>query len=189
MKKVASPYWPVAVMILLLICGAASLYHSWADPIKAQALVSTGSLLAAIFLLCTAWLYIFTNQDTLSPLEKQWSESRQVHLSFGLIVKDERLAIWAANLGSAHSIILRERIRTPSGALEEFDGHMAVQAGKLELQIRRWVKLVRRADVMVGVDNGKIVNDLARAAAIRPTPVSVLVDVDVGVHRCGVPPG
>lgn len=56
-------------------------------------------------------------------------------------------------------------------------------------KIRWLVDLARRADVMVCVDNEKIVDEIARTAAIRQTPVSVLVDVDVGVHRCGVPPG
>lgn len=56
-------------------------------------------------------------------------------------------------------------------------------------KIRRLVDLARRADVMVCVDNEKIVDEIARTSAIRQTPVSVLVDVDVGLHRCGVPPG
>jgi D-serine deaminase-like pyridoxal phosphate-dependent protein len=33
------------------------------------------------------------------------------------------------------------------------------------------------------------VSDLARTAANRQTQVGVLADVDVGLHRCGVPPG
>jgi D-serine deaminase-like pyridoxal phosphate-dependent protein len=56
-------------------------------------------------------------------------------------------------------------------------------------KMRRLVDLARRADVIVCVDNEKIVNELARAAANRQTQLSVLVDVDVGLHRCGVPPG
>jgi hypothetical protein len=119
-------------MVLLLTCGAAALQRNWANPIKAQIIVSAGSLLATVLLLCITWLYVLTNQDTLALLEQQWSESRRVHLSFGLTVKDERLVIWVANLGSAHSIISRARIRTPSGALEEFEDHVAVEAGKLE---------------------------------------------------------
>jgi D-serine deaminase-like pyridoxal phosphate-dependent protein len=54
---------------------------------------------------------------------------------------------------------------------------------------RRFVELARRADVIVCVDNDKIAGDLARAARDRKTHVSVLVDVDVGLHRCGVTPG
>ena len=39
------------------------------------------------------------------------------------------------------------------------------------------------------VDNEKIADELARAGRNGGTPLSVLVDVDVGLHRCGVPPG
>ncbi len=56
-------------------------------------------------------------------------------------------------------------------------------------KIRRFVELARRADVIVCVDNEKIAGDLARAARDRRTEVSVLMDVDVGLHRCGTPPG
>ncbi len=56
-------------------------------------------------------------------------------------------------------------------------------------KIRRLVDLARRAEVIVCVDNEKIVDELARTAANRHTQLSVLVDVDVGLHRCGVPPG
>jgi D-serine deaminase-like pyridoxal phosphate-dependent protein len=56
-------------------------------------------------------------------------------------------------------------------------------------KICRLVDLARRAEVIVCVDNEKIVDELARTAANRRTQLSVLVDVDVGSHRCGVPPG
>lgn len=56
-------------------------------------------------------------------------------------------------------------------------------------KIRRLVDLARRAELIVCVDNEKIVDELARAAANCPTQLGVLVDVDVGAHRCGVPPG
>lgn len=56
-------------------------------------------------------------------------------------------------------------------------------------KIRRLVELARRADVIVCVDNEKVADELARAARNRHMQVSVLVDVDVGLHRCGVPPG
>jgi D-serine deaminase-like pyridoxal phosphate-dependent protein len=56
-------------------------------------------------------------------------------------------------------------------------------------KIHRLIELVRQADVIVCVDNEKNLNDLARAGRNAGTPVSVLVDVDVGLHRCGVQPG
>jgi D-serine deaminase-like pyridoxal phosphate-dependent protein len=42
---------------------------------------------------------------------------------------------------------------------------------------------------MVFIDNEKIMDEFARAAASHQALLSVLVDVDVGLHRCGVPPG
>ncbi len=56
-------------------------------------------------------------------------------------------------------------------------------------KIRRFVELARQADVIVCVDNEKVADDLARAGRNRQTTVSVLVDVDVGLHRCGAQPG
>ena len=56
-------------------------------------------------------------------------------------------------------------------------------------KIRRLIDLARHAEVMACVHNEKIVDEIARTSAIRQTPVSVLVEFDVGVHRCGVPPG
>jgi Alanine racemase, N-terminal domain len=54
-------------------------------------------------------------------------------------------------------------------------------------KIRRFVELARQADIIVCVDNDKVVD--AREARNRNVQVSVLVDVDVGLHRCGVSPG
>jgi len=56
-------------------------------------------------------------------------------------------------------------------------------------KMRRFVGLARRADVIVCIDNEKVAAELAREARNRNTQVSVLVDVDTGLHRCGVPPG
>ena len=57
------------------------------------------------------------------------------------------------------------------------------------VKIPRLVDLSRRSDLIVCVDNEKAAEDLARAARNSQTPLSVLVDVDVGLHRCGVAPG
>jgi D-serine deaminase-like pyridoxal phosphate-dependent protein len=57
------------------------------------------------------------------------------------------------------------------------------------LKISRLVELSRRADVMVAVDspdNVKMLSDHASAAATR---IGVLVEVDVGMGRCGVAAG
>ncbi len=53
----------------------------------------------------------------------------------------------------------------------------------------RFVELSREAPVIVAVDNPKVVADMARQARNRKAEVNVVVDVDLGLKRCGVPPG
>ena len=55
--------------------------------------------------------------------------------------------------------------------------------------IERYVDLSRRAPVIVAVDDCLVVADMTRAADGRVHELNVLVDVDVRLGRCGVPPG
>src|SRR6266849_5751536 len=55
--------------------------------------------------------------------------------------------------------------------------------------VRRFVELSREVPVLVAVDNVKVVSEMARLARNHKTEVSVLVDIDLGLKRCGVPPG
>lgn len=57
------------------------------------------------------------------------------------------------------------------------------------IKIRRLMELRRRADVMVTVDDIGNLADLSAAATAAGVEVRVLVEVDVGMGRCGVPPG
>jgi D-serine deaminase-like pyridoxal phosphate-dependent protein len=56
-------------------------------------------------------------------------------------------------------------------------------------KIRRLVELAHQSDVIACVDDEKVVDEFARASRNGDTSLSVLVDVDVGLHRCGMPPG
>ena len=58
-----------------------------------------------------------------------------------------------------------------------------------ETPIERFVELSREVPVLVAVDNPKVVADMVRLARNRKTEVNVLVDVDLGLKRCGMPPG
>src|SRR6516165_11449856 len=51
--------------------------------------------------------------------------------------------------------------------------------------VRRFVELSREVPVLVAVDNPKVVADLAQCARNRKAEVNVLVDVDLGLKRCG----
>ena len=56
-------------------------------------------------------------------------------------------------------------------------------------KIERLMALARRADVMVAVDDAHNVADLSEAAVAAGLTLKVLVEVDVGMMRCGVQPG
>jgi D-serine deaminase-like pyridoxal phosphate-dependent protein len=58
-----------------------------------------------------------------------------------------------------------------------------------ESPIGRFVELSREVPVLVAVDHPKVVTDMARLARNRKAEVNVLVDVDLGLKRCGMPPG
>jgi len=57
------------------------------------------------------------------------------------------------------------------------------------IKVRRLAELARRAQVRVCVDEAQNVEALAQAARTAGVTLGVLVEVDVGQHRCGVEPG
>jgi D-serine deaminase-like pyridoxal phosphate-dependent protein len=57
------------------------------------------------------------------------------------------------------------------------------------IKLRRLVDLARRAQVRVCVDDAQNVVDLSAAARAAGVTLGVLVEVDLGMSRCGVEPG
>lgn len=58
-----------------------------------------------------------------------------------------------------------------------------------EHKIARLVRLARHADIAVAVDNYDNAKEISDAAVIAGSSVRVLVEVNVGMDRCGVEPG
>ena len=58
-----------------------------------------------------------------------------------------------------------------------------------ESPLRRYLALSREAPVLIAVDNAAVVRDMGRLAQDAKADLNVLVDVDLGLKRCGVPPG
>ena len=56
-------------------------------------------------------------------------------------------------------------------------------------KIEKFAHLSREADLIVAVDSETTVAALAAASVRLQTPLSVVVDVDTGLRRCGVAPG
>ncbi len=93
-------------------------------------------------------------------------------------LKAGAIGITCATIGEAECLV-------QNGVRSVLLANEIVDASK----IRRFADLARRADVMVCVDNEQVADDLARAARDGNTQISVVIDVDVGLKRCGVPPG
>lgn len=88
------------------------------------------------------------------------------------------IGITCAKLGEAEVMV-------ESGIRDVLIANQIVGAHK----IRRLVSLARHADLMVAVDDARNVEELSQAAAAAHVSLRVLVEVDVGQHRCGVQPG
>lgn len=58
-----------------------------------------------------------------------------------------------------------------------------------EKKLRRLAELARRADVRVCVDDAENVKQMSDIAKEAGVTIGVLVEVDIGMNRCGVPPG
>ncbi len=58
-----------------------------------------------------------------------------------------------------------------------------------ESRINLLADLSRHADVIAAVDDERVVADMAWVSRNRGTPLNVVVDINVGLNRCGVDPG
>lgn len=58
-----------------------------------------------------------------------------------------------------------------------------------ENMVRRFVELSRGAPVIAAVDDATVISDMARQARGRTYELNLVVDLDLGLNRCGVPPG
>ncbi len=58
-----------------------------------------------------------------------------------------------------------------------------------EAKLERLAGLSRRASVMVAVDNDHVFSDMARVQRNRNVQFEVVVDINIGLDRCGVAPG
>lgn len=55
-------------------------------------------------------------------------------------------------------------------------------------KIKRLISLAKYSDVMVAIENASNAEEISTAAVAHHTTVRVLVEVDIGHHRCGVEP-
>ena len=58
-----------------------------------------------------------------------------------------------------------------------------------ESKLNRLAEMVRGASVVVAIDNESVVRDMARIQRNHKTQFVVVVDINIGLNRCGVAPG
>lgn len=74
-------------------------------------------------------------------------------------------------------------------ALVEHGVHSILIANEIvdEQSIKRLLDLSRRAEIVVAVDNPKVISDMARLSRDVGHPLHVVIDIEVGLARCGAP--
>jgi D-serine deaminase-like pyridoxal phosphate-dependent protein len=58
-----------------------------------------------------------------------------------------------------------------------------------EANLKKLIELSAEAEIILAVDNEKVVNELARLSSGKKNKLSLVVDIDLGLKRCGVQPG
>ena len=58
-----------------------------------------------------------------------------------------------------------------------------------EANLKRLIELSADTEIILAVDNEKVVNELARLSSGKKNKLGLVVDIDLGLKRCGVLPG
>jgi len=80
--------------------------------------------------------------------------------------------------------IAEAEVMADAGITDIFIAHQIVGRTKIE----RLISLAHRAQISVGVDSPQAATPLSMAFAQAGMRLRVLIEVDIGLHRCGVPP-
>ncbi|MDE0316792.1 MAG: DSD1 family PLP-dependent enzyme [Candidatus Poribacteria bacterium] len=88
------------------------------------------------------------------------------------------IGITCAKLGEAEAVI-------HAGIRDVLIANQIVSPHK----IARLINLAKHSEIMVAVDNAHNVQDISEAAKAKGVTIRVLVEVNIGMDRCGVEPG
>ncbi len=91
----------------------------------------------------------------------------------------------AGAIGVTCAKVSEAEVMAAAGIRDILIANEIIGAGK----VRRLAHLCSQADVVVAVDSPMGVAQLAQAARLAGTAPRVVVEVDLGMERCGVPPG
>ena len=88
------------------------------------------------------------------------------------------IGVTCAKLGEAEAVI-------HAGIRDVLIANQIVGAQK----IARLINLAKHSEIMVAVDNAQNVQAISEAASAKDVNVRMLVEVNIGMDRCGVEPG
>ena len=88
------------------------------------------------------------------------------------------IGVTCAKLGEAEAVI-------HAGVRDVLIANQVVGSHK----IARLINLARHSEIMVAVDNPQNVRDISEAAAAKGVTVRMLIEVNIGMNRCGVESG
>ena len=115
--------------------------------------------------------HLATTDASIRPHSKTYKSPMIAHL----LMRAGAIGQCCATVGEAEVMVY-------SGLDSIFVASEVVGAAK----IRRLISLARYAEIMVAVDSAENLADLSAAAVAGDVTLGVLVDVDVGMGRCGV---
>ena len=95
-----------------------------------------------------------------------------------------KLQLQCGAVGVTVAKIGEAEVMADAGIEDIFIAHQIVGSQKIE----RLVALARRAKLAVGVDSAEAAAPLSMSFAQQGLRLPVLLEVDVGLHRCGIPP-
>lgn len=99
------------------------------------------------------------------------------------ILAQKQLAAGAVGIGCAK--LGEAEVMAAAGINDILIGNQIIGVAKIE----RLINLARNTDVIVAVDNRQNVDQLSTTAAAKGVKIRIIVELDVGLHRCGVKPG
>ena len=107
------------------------------------------------------------------------------HFKNHKVPKLARMQLEAGAVGITCATLREAEILVHSGVGSVLIANEIVDSGKLNVL----ADLSRHSSVIAAVENEKVIDDMARIQRNLKAQFQVIVDINIGLNRCGVPPG
>jgi hypothetical protein len=122
--------WLLVLLVVASIAAGYSFYLDWRNPQQLQNIGVIASFVIAGLLAGVTWQYVLVTEQTLELYREQWAAERQIHIRFGLKMKDGRARVWVRNLGTSNFMIKRILVQAPQSRPRSRNMHMLVTADR-----------------------------------------------------------